>query len=320
MRTFLNLADEVANEATVVNEFEQTLLRIFILIIMFGLGAGLTPKDFSLALRRPWGLIIGWLTQFGIMPLTAYVLIVTVLFPFSNTTDVMLVALGALIMGSVPAGTTSNLFTYFSKGNLALSVVMTINSTLWAFIMTPLALFVYSRLIGLDESLTVEFSELALVIVGLIIPVALGMLLRKFSSNVGAVLELVGSVVGLLFIPFLIAIWVPRNWQLLVTTDWPTYVVAIGLGLVGITVAYYISKLLKLHPMNARTIALETGINNGPLAIAVIVAVYIDNPGVDKILLVPALYSLFIVIISTLVTLVFRRANLAEEQKIPNLL
>jgi BASS family bile acid:Na+ symporter len=320
MRTFMNLADEVVNEATVVNEFEQTLLRIFILIIMFGLGAGLTPKDFSLALRRPWGLIIGWLTQFGIMPLTAYVLIVTVLFPFSNTTDVMLVALGALIMGSVPAGTTSNLFTYFSKGNLALSVVMTINSTLWAFIMTPLALFVYSRLIGLDESLTVEFSELALVIVGLIIPVALGMLLRKFSSNVGAVLELVGSVVGLLFIPFLIAIWVPRNWQLLVTTDWPTYVVAIGLGLVGITVAYYISKLLKLHPMNARTIALETGINNGPLAIAVIVAVYIDNPGVDKILLVPALYSLFIVIISTLVTLVFRRANLAEEQKIPNLL
>lgn len=320
MRTLMILADEVANEATVVNEFEQTLLRIFILIIMFGLGAGLTPKDFSLALRRPWGLFIGWITQFGIMPFTAYVLIVTVLFPFSNSTDIMLVALGALIMGSVPAGTTSNLFTYFSKGNLALSVTMTVNSTLWAFIMTPAALFIYSRLIGLDESLTVPFGELALVIVGLIIPVALGMLVRKFSSNVGAVLELVGSVFGLLFIPFLIAIWVPRNWELLLTTDWPTYVVAIGLGLVGITVAYYISKLLKLHPMNARTIALETGINNGPLAIAVIVAVYIDNPGVDKILLVPALYSLFIVLISTAVTLVFRRANLAEEQKIPNLL
>jgi BASS family bile acid:Na+ symporter len=146
------------------------------------------------------------------------------------------------------------------------------------------------------------------------------MLIRKLSSNIGAVLELLGGVFGLLFIPFLIAIWVPRNWQLLVTTEWPTYVVAIGLGLVGIIVAYYFSKLLRLHPMNARTIALETGINNGPLAIAVIVAVYIDNPGVDQILLVPALYSLFIVIISTLVTLVFRRANLAAEQKIPNLL
>jgi BASS family bile acid:Na+ symporter len=320
MRALRILTEEVANQATVVNEFEQTLLRIFILIIMFGLGAGLTPKDFGLALRRPWGVVIGWVTQFGIMPLTAYVLIVTVLFPFSSTEGVILVALGALIMGSVPAGTTSNLFTYFSKGNLALSVVMTVNSTLWAFIMTPAALFVYSRLLGLDESLSIEFSELAIVIVGLIIPVGLGMLIRKLSSNIGAVLELLGGVFGLLFIPFLIAIWVPRNWQLLVTTEWPTYVVAIGLGLVGIIVAYYFSKLLRLHPMNARTIALETGINNGPLAIAVIVAVYIDNPGVDQILLVPALYSLFIVIISTLVTLVFRRANLAAEQKIPNLL
>lgn len=320
MRTLQILTEEAVSQATVVNEFEQTLLRIFILIIMFGLGAGLTPKDFGLALRRPWGLIIGWLTQFGIMPLTAYVLIVTVLFPFSMTEDVILIALGALIMGSVPAGTTSNLFTYFSKGNLALSVMMTVNSTLWAFIMTPAALFVYSRLLGLDESLSIEFVELAIVIVGLIIPVALGMLIRRFSANIGAVLEMLGGLFGLLFIPFLIAIWVPRNWQLLMTTEWPTYVVAIGLGLVGITVAYYISKLLRLHPMNARTIALETGINNGPLAIAVIVAVYIDNPGVDSILLVPALYSLFIVLISTAVTLVFRRANIAAEQKIPNLL
>jgi BASS family bile acid:Na+ symporter len=100
------MAEEVANEATVVNEFEQTLLRIFILIIMFGLGAGLTPKDFGLALRRPWGLIIGWLTQFGVMPLTAYILIVTVLFPFSVDENIAFIALGALIMGAVPAVTT----------------------------------------------------------------------------------------------------------------------------------------------------------------------------------------------------------------------
>jgi bile acid transporter len=320
LKSMMILAAEAQNQATVVNEFEQTLLRIFILIIMFGLGAGLTPKDFGLALRRPWGLVIGWLTQFGVMPLTAYILVVTLLFPFSTGENVAFIALGALIMGSVPAGTTSNLFTYFSKGNLALSVMMTVNSTLWAFIMTPLMLFIYSNLIQLDESLTIEFAELATVIVGLIIPVALGMLVRRLSSNIGSVLELMGGLFGVLFIPFLIAIWVPRNWQLLLITEWPTYAVSIGLGLVGITVAYIIAKAIRLHPMNARTIALETGIQNGPLAIAVIVAVYIDNPGLDQILLVPALYSLFIVLISTAVTFVFRRANLAAEQKIPNLL
>jgi BASS family bile acid:Na+ symporter len=320
LNSMILMAEEAASGATVVNEFEQTLLRIFILIIMFGLGAGLTPKDFGLALRRPWGLIIGWLTQFGVMPLTAYILIVTVLFPFSVDENIAFIALGALIMGAVPAGTTSNLFTYFSKGNLALSVMMTINSTLWAFIMTPLMLFIYANFLSLDDTITIEFTELATVIVGLIIPVALGMLVRRLSANAGSVLELVGGLFGVLFIPFLIAIWVPRNWQLLLNTEWPTYVVAIGLGLVGITVAYWISKALRLHPANARTIALETGIQNGPLAIAVIVAVYIESPGLDKILLVPALYSLFIVIISTIVTFWFRRANLAAEQKIPNLL
>ena len=320
MNSLTILAAEAANQATVVNELEQTLLRVFILIIMFGLGAGLTPKDFGLALRRPWGLFIGWITQFGIMPLTAYVLVVTVLIPFSPPEGVLFIALGALIMGSVPAGTTSNLFTYFSKGNVALSVAMTANSTLWAFIMTPLALWIYSGLLGLDESLSVPVSELVTVIVGLIVPVALGMLVRRLSANIGAVIELVGGVFGVLFIPFLIAIWVPRNWQLLVDTQWPTYVVAIGLGLIGMLVAYYFSKLIRMHPANARTIALETGINNGPMAIAIIVAVYIDNPGLDQILLIPALYSLFIVILSTFVTLVFRRANLAAEQKIPNLL
>lgn len=320
MNSIMILAEEVANSATVVNEFEQTLLRIFILIIMFGLGAGLTPKDFGLALRRPWGLVIGWVTQFGIMPLTAYILVVTILFQFSPPAEVAFIALGALIMGSVPAGTTSNLFTYFSKGNLALSVTMTVNSTLWAFITTPILLVLYSRLIGLDESLSVPFSELATVIFGLIVPVGLGMLVRRLSANAGSVLELTGGVFGLLFIPFLIAVWVPRNWQLLLTTEWPTYAVAIGLGIVGMTFAYWIAKALRLHPMNVRTISLETGIQNGPLAIAVIVAVYIDNPGLDQILLIPALYSLFIVLLSTAVTLWFRRANVAAEQKIPNLL
>ena len=320
MNSIMILAEEVANSATVVNEFEQTLLRIFILIIMFGLGAGLTPKDFGLALRRPWGLVIGWVTQFGIMPLTAFVLVVGVLFQFDPPPGVAFIALGALIMGSVPAGTTSNLFTYFSKGNLALSVTMTVHSTLWAFVMTPLLIVIYSGFVGLDESLNVPPSELATVIFGLIVPVALGMLVRRLSANAGSVLELIGGVFGLLFIPFLIAVWVPRNWQLLLTTEWPTYAVAIGLGAVGMTVAYWVAKALRLHPMNVRTISLETGIQNGPLAIAVIVAVYIDNPGLDQILLIPALYSLFIVLLSTAVTLYFRRANVAAEQKIPNLL
>jgi predicted Na+-dependent transporter len=154
----------------------------------------------------------------------------------------------------------------------------------------------------------------------LLIPVVGGMLIRRYSANIGAFLELMGGFFGLFFIVFLLFTWVPRNWELLAATPWQTYVVAIGLGLFGMAIAFTLAKLLKLHPMNVRTIALETGIQNGPLAIAIVLLTFGGTPDVGLILIVPALYSLFIVLVSTAVTFWFRRANLAEEQKIPNLL
>jgi BASS family bile acid:Na+ symporter len=319
--SLLIAAQAEVSEQDVVTPFEEILLVIMVFVIMFGLGAGLTPRDFRQALRRPWGLIIGWVTQFGIMPLLAYFLIITFLFQLPKEYAIP-VAIGAMIMGSVPAGTTSNIFTYFSKGNLALSVIMTTNSTLWAILMTPLSLYIYLSLLlpegGIAQQIPPRNIIVTLVI--LLIPVVLGMLIRKYSANVGAVLELMGGLVGVFFILFLLSTWVPRNWGLLSSTPWQTYVVAIGLGLFGIMIAYLLTRGFKMHPMNARTIALETGIQNGPLGIAIVLLNFSGDPTIGLVLIVPALYSLFIVLISTAVTIWFRKANLAEEQKIPSLL
>ncbi len=311
----------VVNEQDVVTPFEQNLLVGLVFVIMFGLGAGLTPRDFKLAFKRPSGLIIGFVTQFGIMPVLAYLLCLVFLFQLAPEVAVPL-SIGALLMGAVPAGTTSNMFTYFSKGNLALSVMMTTNSTLWAIIMTPLALAIFGGLLfaGENSEFQIPITNIVVTLAVLLIPVVLGMIIRRYSANIGAVLELLGGFFGLFFIVFLVATWVPRNWALLTSTAWQTYVVAIGLGLFGIAFAYGIAKAIRLHPANARTIALETGIQNGPLAIAIILLTFSGTPDIGLILIVPALYSLFIVLISTVVTFVFRRANTAAEQKIPNLL
>ena len=319
--SLLIAAQAEVSEQDVVTPFEEILLVIMVFVIMFGLGAGLTPRDFRQALRRPWGLIIGWVTQFGIMPLLAYFLIITFLFQLPKEYAIP-VAIGAMIMGSVPAGTTSNIFTYFSKGNLALSVIMTTNSTLWAVLMTPLSLYIYLGLLlpegGIAQQIPPRNIIVTLII--LLIPVVLGMLIRKYSANIGAVLELMGGLIGVFFILFLLSTWVPRNWGLLSSTPWQTYVVAIGLGLFGIMIAYLLTRGFKMHPMNARTIALETGIQNGPLGIAIVLLNFSGDPTIGLVLIVPALYSLFIVLISTAVTIWFRKANLAEEQKIPSLL
>jgi bile acid transporter len=304
----------------VVTEFEQVVLVALVFVIMFGLGAGLTPRDFLSALRRPWGLIIGWVTQFAIMPFLAFLLVVGFILQLPSEFAAPL-ALGALLMGSVPAGTTSNIFTFFSKGNLGLSVMMTTNSTLWALVMTPLALHLYgTRFMPAGLDLQIPIANIVVTLVIMLIPVALAMLVRRYSPNVGAVMELMGGFFGLFFIVFLVATWVPRNWVLLGGTAWQVYLVAICLGLFGITIAYLIARAIRLHPMNARTVGLETGIQNGPLAIAIVLLSFPDSPQLGLLLLVPALYSLFIVIVATFVTFYFRRANLAEEQKIPNLL
>ncbi|MBF9049249.1 transporter [Roseobacter sp. HKCCD9010] len=289
-----------------VGAFEQALLALMIFVIMLGMGASLTPRDFFLALKRPYGLAIGVISQYGFMPFIGFLLISFLTLPEA-------IAIGVLIMACMPGGTTSNIFTYFSKGNLALSVLMTVTSTVFGVLLIPVILVVYSAALDLQ----IPRENIIATLVLLLVPVAIGMGMRKINANVGAVTEFLGSALALFFILFIMVSWVPRNWQFLVTTTPATYVAAIGLGLFGIAIGYTFARTLRLHPRNARTVALETGIQNGPLAIA-IVAFTFSGEQAQSYMAVPALYSLFIVIVSTLVTLIFRRANTAAEQKMPD--
>ncbi|MEM9429847.1 MAG: bile acid:sodium symporter family protein [Pseudomonadota bacterium] len=289
-----------------VGAFEQALLAAMIFVIMLGMGASLTPRDFYLALRRPYGLAIGVVSQYGFMPFIGFVMTLVLGLPEP-------IAIGLLIVSCMPGGTTSNMFTYFSKGNLALSVLMTVTSTVFGVILIPLVLLIYAT--ALDLQIPRENIIATLVI--LLIPVAIGMTLRKLSANAGAVTEFFGSVLAIFFIAFIAISWVPRNWEFLLTTAPTTYFAAIMLGVFGILIGYLFARSVRLHPRNVRTVALETGIQNAPLAIAIIALTF---PAEEQqgILAVGALYSLFIVITSTLVTLIFRRANTAAEQKLPD--
>jgi BASS family bile acid:Na+ symporter len=289
-----------------VTPFTQALLALMIFVIMLGMGASLTPRDFILALKRPFGLAIGVISQYGFMPLIGFLMVMILPLPQA-------VAIGVLIMACMPGGTTSNIFTYFSKGNLALSVMMTVTSTLFGVILIPIILVLYANALELE----IPRENIIITLILLLVPVAIGMGLRKINANIGAVTEFVGSLLALFFIIFIMVTWVPNNWQFLLTTTPATYVAAIGLGVIGITVGYVFARALRLHPRNARTVALETGIQNGPLAIAIIAFTF-SGTEAQNIMAVPALYSLFIVMVSTVVTLIFRRANTAAEQKMPD--
>ncbi|MCZ8080064.1 MAG: bile acid:sodium symporter [Rhodobacteraceae bacterium] len=291
-----------------VGPLEQAILALMIAVIMLGMGASLTPRDFTSALKRPQGLFIGVVSQYGFMPLIAFTL--AMVLPVSDP-----VKIGLLIMGCMPGGTTSNIFTYFSKGNLALSVLMTVTSTLFGVVLIPILLLVYAA--GLD--IDIPASNIVVTLILLLVPVAIGMAIRRWNANVGALVELGGSALGIFFIVFLLVSWVPRNWAFLLTTPASVFLGAIALGVVGFACGYGLSVLLRQTPRNARTVALETGIQNGPLAVALVVLTFASAEQ-QEILAMPVLYSLFIVITSSLLTFWFRRIDARSQQALPNAL
>ncbi|TAG77414.1 MAG: transporter [Betaproteobacteria bacterium] len=287
-----------------LTDFETKLLGVMMMVIMFGMGASLTFRDFLIAFKKPKGVLVGLLCQYGIMPFLGYLLAVLLGFPPA-------LAVGLILIACMPGGTTSNIFAYFSKGALALSIMMTSVSTLVAVFAVPLLIEFYSNLAGVTGEFKIPAANVAQVLVVLLVPTILGMLLRKWNANIGAVVELLGGFLGILVILFLITTWVPRNYQLLLTTPWFVYFAAIGLGLFGMLLGYWLARVLRQDSNRSRTISLETGIQNGPLAVLIVTLTF-SGTMQQEVLLVPVLYSLFIVLSSTAVTF-FYRANATRE-------
>ena len=286
-----------------LSETETKLLGVMMMVIMLGMGASLTFKDFAIALRKPLGIIIGMVCQYGLMPLLAFLLATALALPPAY-------AIGLILMGCMPGGTTSNIFAYFSKGTLSLSILMTMSSTLLAIVMVPLTLGFYSS--GIEGNWLIPRENVIQILFVLLVPTVIGIALRKWNSNVGAMVEMLGGLLGVLVILFLVVSWVPRNWQLLLDTGFPVYAASVGLGLCGFVLGYGLSRLLRQDSRRSRTIALETGIQNGPLAVLIVLLSF-QGSQQQEVLLIPVLYSLFIVISSSFVTMWFRKLTTREE-------
>ncbi|MFN7003033.1 MAG: bile acid:sodium symporter family protein [Roseinatronobacter sp.] len=282
-----------------LTELETTLLGIMMMVIMLGMGASMTPRDFRIAFRKPKGILVGLLSQFAVMPFLGFLLAIGLGLPPA-------LVVGLLLIACMPGGTTSNIFAYFSKGVLALSIMMTVVSTLAAVVMVPVLLSFYGGLAGVPAESSIPPANVAQVLVVLLIPTLLGMVLRKLNPNIGATVELIGSVMGIVVILFLIVTWVPRNYQLLLDTGPAIYAATIGIGLIGMLFGYWVARGLGQDTNRSRTISLETGIQNGPLAVLVITLSFAPALQED-LLLIPVLYSLFIVLSSTAITLWYRR-------------
>ena len=149
-----------------------SLLSMMLGIIMFGMGTTMELKDFRLILQRPRDVFLGAVAQYAIMPFLAYLL------SRAFNLDPAL-TVGVVLVGTCPGGTASNVITFISKGDLALSVTMTTVSTLLSPIMTPLLTYI---IIGQR----IDFSPVAMfwsIVQIVIIPIGFGVALRHFFPD-----------------------------------------------------------------------------------------------------------------------------------------
>ena len=286
---------------------DKILLALMVFIIMLGMGATLRSSDFLNVLKNPRGVLVGFLSQFGWMPFIAYLL--AVLLDLPNY-----VALSLILLGATPGGTTSNLFTYYSRGSVSLSVSMTVCSTIAAIFMMPLLLGLYAT--EFSAGLAIPYKSIATGLAMLLIPVAIGMYIRKISETWASRIEKTAGVMGIVVVLFLVGIYSIRTQELLLSTAPSYYIAAIMLGICGFVLGYLASRVLGLKHNECKTVSLETGIQNGPLTLGII-ALTFSNQGAEMMLL-PSIYGITILLTASLATMVYRTID-SKEQKRGNL-
>ncbi|MCW7491648.1 bile acid:sodium symporter [Leptospira sp. 2 VSF19] len=279
-----------------LTRIEEILFASMIFFLMVAMGTTLTLENFKKAVHSKKPLLIGMLSQFGFMPLIAFGLAKG--FGLSPS-----FAIGLILVGCTPGGTTSNLLTYYAKGDVALSISMTIASTILAIVMMPFLFWLYCSGFNVDQ-IQIPYKSIIGSIVVLIFPVLIGIKIRSANIRLALKIEKIGSVLGILMILFLLIVMVPKNIEILKETTIAMYVSAILITVLGYVFGYTLSKLFNLTIKQSTTVSLETGIQNGPLTIAVILLSF-PPVLVNEILWMPLLYALFVPVTSSIATLFF---------------
>ena len=224
-------------------------------IVMFGMGLTLKASDFKIVFSHPKDVVIGCLAQFTIMPVLAFIL--TKIFRLPPD-----LAIGVILVGTCPGGTSSNVMTYLAKGDVALSVGMTSVSTVLAPFLTPLLTYLFAGQ-TVDVNMISMFMSIIKVV---IIPIALGVVINKLFSAFTEKLVKVLPLVSVSAIMAIVAAVVSANSSKIMTSGLLIVAVVILHNVCGYGLGFLIGKMLKLDIAKCKAVAIEVGMQNSGLA------------------------------------------------------
>ena len=266
--------------------------------IMLGLGLGLTTKDFLRVINNPRDFIVGFVCQLIILPIVAYILIMVLGTPVE-------LALGVMIIAAAPGGVTTNVMTKFAKGDVALSISLTAIISLISIISVPFIVLQSAKLLGMSNiSEEISMTGVAIKMAGVVtIPVILGMVIRRFAEKfIMSKISIIEKTTVILFLIVFSAIWIEERENIFSYLAQAGLVV-LTLNVVMMFIAYYIAKSFATGIEQRKCIAIESGLQNGTLA--VFVATQIFN---DIVYIVPtAAYALIMYITAFIFIYIVRK-------------
>ena len=234
-------------------------------IVMFGMGMTLKVEDFQRVLQHPKEVAIGVGAQFIIMPLVALALVKVFALPPE-------LAIGVILVGTCPGGTASNVIAYLAKGDVALSVSMTMTTTLLAPIVTP-ALTYFLAGAWIDISFTAMMISIAQMVLA---PVILGLLVHHFMADTTKKIMPAMPLVSVICIVLLVGCVVALSASKLATVGLTMAAIVILHNTFGLALGFTAAKLLHMDARKARTVAIEVGMQNSGMAASL--AVMYFNP------------------------------------------
>lgn len=259
------------------------ILAISLIVIMFGMGLSLVKDDFIRIFQKPKAIVVGLVNQIVLLPIIAYVLISI----FGTGADI---AIGVMVLAACPGGPTSNLITHLAKGDTGLSVSLTAANSLITIFTIPFVVdFALTEFLDASEMIQIDkVKTIAQIFVIVIIPVSIGMGIKAakagFADKMNKPVKIASGVVLFLVIIGLVL----KKKEDLVPYFKQAGLIALALNIATMLIGFISAKIAKLSLSQSLTISVESGIQNGTMAIAVASTILLN----ENYAIAPAIYSL----------------------------
>jgi len=221
---------------------------------MFGIGAVMTLKDFEPVFKKPHTVLLGTLAQFGIMPALGFIIAKLLKLPPD-------LALGLILVGSVPGAMASNVISYLAKADVAFSIALTSTSTFLSPVLTPAFVYIFGRTFIEIKFLPMFFSIIKMVI----IPLVLGLSVRYFLKERIEKFIRIFPALSTVFIAFICGLVVALNKEYLAGITGMIFVAIILYNFFGLMLGYGAGIIYRFDKKRCRTVSIEVGMQNAGL-------------------------------------------------------